>query len=85
MIKDLPEGTTHYQNDNCGEPAHNKMNQEQEKCKICKCTNERACRPNGCNWIEFDLCSACVDETPEGQIKQNMTSVRKSSTTYYQL
>ena len=24
MFKDLPEGQTHYENDNCGEPAHNR-------------------------------------------------------------
>lgn len=25
MFKESPEGTTHYQNDGCGEPAHNSM------------------------------------------------------------
>jgi hypothetical protein len=24
MFKDTPEGKTHYENDGCGEPAHNK-------------------------------------------------------------
>lgn len=24
MFKDLPEGQTHYENDGCGEPSHNK-------------------------------------------------------------
>lgn len=30
--KDSPEGTTHYENDGCGEPAHNKMINQVSKC-----------------------------------------------------
>lgn len=28
-------------------------------CRICKCTDERACY-GGCSWVAADLCSACV-------------------------
>ena len=30
MIKDLPEGQTHYYNDGCGEPEHNTMDWKQK-------------------------------------------------------
>lgn len=30
------------------------------KCRICGCTDDNAC-PDGCYWIEEDLCSACAD------------------------
>ena len=33
------------------------------KCRICGCTNERAC-PGGCYWVERDLCSACGEFAP---------------------
>lgn len=33
MFKELPEGTTHYNGDNCGEPAHNDIGGCCEKCK----------------------------------------------------
>lgn len=29
-------------------------------CRECGCTGDRAC-PNGCFWVEPDLCSACVN------------------------
>ena len=29
-------------------------------CRVCGCTQRRAC-PGGCSWVEWDLCSACVD------------------------
>lgn len=28
-------------------------------CRICDCTQARAC-PEGCWWVEVDLCSACA-------------------------
>lgn len=28
-------------------------------CRVCGCTNGRAC-PGGCSWVESTLCSACV-------------------------
>jgi hypothetical protein len=37
---------------------------ELRKCRVCGCTDNRACvDENGvpCHWIEPDLCSACVD------------------------
>jgi len=30
-------------------------------CRVCGCTDERAC-PDGCHWVEPNLCSACVAE-----------------------
>lgn len=31
------------------------------ECRSCGCTDERAC-PEGCFWIQSDLCSSCVDQ-----------------------
>lgn len=31
------------------------------KCRVCGCTDDRAC-PEGCYWVEADLCSECVDK-----------------------
>lgn len=28
-------------------------------CRGCGCTDERACRPNGCYWAEWDRCNVC--------------------------
>lgn len=28
-------------------------------CRVCGCTDECAC-PEGCEWVETDLCSGCV-------------------------
>ena len=41
-----------------------------QKCRMCGCTDEEACQPNGCVWVENDLCSACcagdaIDEERE--------------------
>lgn len=30
-------------------------------CRVCGCTDRRAC-PDGCFWVELDLCSSCVEE-----------------------
>ena len=30
------------------------------KCRVCGCTEHRACNPP-CYWVEEDLCSACVE------------------------
>lgn len=32
----------------------------QRRCRICGCTDNNACIPLGCYWVEDDLCSACV-------------------------
>lgn len=29
-------------------------------CRVCGCTESRAC-PDGCYWVEEDLCSECLD------------------------
>lgn len=34
------------------------------RCRICGCTNDNAC-PEGCSWIEPDLCSSCTEENSE--------------------
>ncbi len=29
------------------------------KCRVCGCTDDKACEPYGCWWVEDDLCSSC--------------------------
>lgn len=29
------------------------------RCRVCGCTEERACEPDSCSWVEDDLCSSC--------------------------
>lgn len=36
---------------------------EKRVCRVCGCTWNNAC-PGGCYWVEFDLCSECVDKDP---------------------
>lgn len=31
----------------------------ERRCKVCGCTDAHAC-PEGCHWVEADLCSSCV-------------------------
>lgn len=38
--------------------------QTAQKCRVCGCTQERAC-PGGCYWVESDLCSSCVQDQIE--------------------
>ena len=33
-------------------------------CRGCGCTDERAC-PEGCSWVEPDLCSECAELEPD--------------------
>lgn len=33
-------------------------------CRHCGCTDDQAC-PQGCSWVEPDLCSSCADEHAE--------------------
>jgi ParB/RepB/Spo0J family partition protein len=35
-------------------------------CRVCGCTDDDAC-PDGCEWVEPDLCSACADEGSDGE------------------
>lgn len=28
-------------------------------CRVCGCTDDAACQPGSCFWVEADLCSAC--------------------------
>jgi monomeric isocitrate dehydrogenase len=53
-------------------------NQERKKvrkCRICGCTAEQAC-PGGCYWVNYDLCSKCVDKE-----KSTLTRVELKSKT----
>lgn len=34
----------------------------QATCRVCGCTDDRACEPFGCHWVEPELCSACRDK-----------------------
>lgn len=38
----------------------------ERSCRICGCTDDRACQPFGCYWVEPDLCSACDDDPEPG-------------------
>jgi len=31
-------------------------------CRKCGCSEDYACAPNGCSWVEPDLCSVCEEE-----------------------
>jgi hypothetical protein len=42
MFKDTKEGTTHYENDNCGEPAHNQISYAEHKHRMEKCNCEES-------------------------------------------
>ncbi len=35
------------------------MSIKERSCRVCGCTENKACRPNSCWWIEADLCSEC--------------------------
>lgn len=36
-----------------------KLRERQQTCRICGCTEARAC-PGGCHWVEPGLCSSCL-------------------------
>jgi len=38
------------------------MPKKEVACKVCGCSEERACRPFGCSWVTRrpPVCSACV-------------------------
>ena len=44
MFKDLPEGKTHFENDGCGEPAHNHPapHSEEKKKQVDNSTNKKS-------------------------------------------
>lgn len=55
------------------------MNKEEiEKCKICGCTDERACE-GGCYWIAENLCSRCADKLIENnkQLQSQLDTANK--------
>lgn len=35
-----------------------------QKCRVCGCTEREPC-DEGCCWVEYDLCSACVPKLEE--------------------
>ena len=38
------------------------MNRDSERtCRVCGCSTYNAC-PGGCFWVEWDLCSECIDK-----------------------
>jgi hypothetical protein len=39
----------------------------ERSCRSCGCTDNNACRPFGCYWVEADLCSACVMDQLDGE------------------
>lgn len=36
------------------------------KCKVCGCTWDNPC-PDGCYWVEENLCSSCIEEASDDQ------------------
>lgn len=36
-------------------------------CRVCGCTENNACQPNRCHWVEPDLCSECVGKPARQQ------------------
>lgn len=30
------------------------------RCRVCGCTDDNACQPDPCHWVEPNLCSACA-------------------------
>lgn len=43
-------------------PALEKALDSQRRCRVCGCTDDNACMPHSCYWVEDDLCSECVDK-----------------------
>lgn len=35
------------------------------RCDVCGCTDNAAC-PDGCTWVDVDLCSSCASAWPRG-------------------
>lgn len=52
MFKELEEGKTHYQNDGCGEPAHNDVKKEEWSVKYLELLRDWRKRNLGPNAIE---------------------------------
>ena len=49
------------------EPLDMILEEGERKCRVCGCTDERGC-PEGCWWVEDDLCSSCAGkEQDDGQ------------------
>jgi hypothetical protein len=44
------------------------QDQDEDKCRVCGCTESRACVTEGvpCHWAEPDLCSACAVKAATG-------------------
>lgn len=41
-------------------PALEQALDSQRRCRVCGCTDDNACMPYSCYWVEDDLCSECV-------------------------
>ena len=39
------------------------LDNQKQVCRVCGCTDSSPC-PDGCSWIEKDLCSACAKNVP---------------------
>ena len=78
MFKETKEGQTHYQDDGCGEPAHNKMTKpkKQKCCEKCLVaifmnTGERVCRNKLCpchSRPKKEICGFIIQSTIMGDI-----------------
>ncbi|MGD0053077.1 MAG: HNH endonuclease [Vulcanimicrobiaceae bacterium] len=48
------------------------------RCRFCRCVDERAC-PEGCTWIDIDVCSACEDRAAKRTAKLAAKRPRKAA------
>lgn len=48
------------------------------RCRVCGCTDDRAC-PEGCRWVEPDLCSSCIGKDPRKKETREKDAIQKNS------
>lgn len=52
-------------------PALEKALDAQRRCRVCGCTDDNACMPHSCYWVEEDLCSECVGKEEQHEKADN--------------
>ena len=52
------------------------MNNAKRRCKVCRCTDDRACQTNAgpCHWASEQVCSGCTLER-EGRLRLLLETV----------
>jgi len=46
-------------------------------CRVCGCTDEWGC-DEGCEWVEWDLCSACAPHLSDGELADTLAQALES-------